>query len=104
VSPKSTRDDPREPSARPSAVRTRSRVLGLTPGAEFHVEVWDELTKTGVVPFPEALTVAADITLEIARIVEVLVAQLDQDDGTLPERKRQMTEWRKKGTGTEGLN
>ena len=47
-------DDPREASALPSEVRTRSRVLDLTRGPAIPVEVWDELEKRGVdVPFPE---------------------------------------------------
>ena len=54
-------------------------------------------------PLPEALTVAADITLEIARVFEALATHLDRDDGTLPEWERQITESRKKGKGTVGL-
>ena len=98
-------DEPPVPSALPSEMRNRYRVLGVTRGTEIHVEIWDELTKTGVVvPFPEVLTVAAEITLEIARIFEEIMTHLDADDGTVPEWERRMTEWRKKGTGTEGLN
>ena len=98
-------DEPHEPSALPAEVRTRYRVLALTRGAEIHGENWDELTKTGgVVPLPEELPVAADITLEISRICEDLHTRLVRDDGTIPEWQRQFTEWRKKGTGTEGLN
>ena len=98
-------DEPGEPSAVPAEVRKRYRVLAVTRGAEIHVEIWDELTKTGVVvPYPEALTVAAEINLEIARIFEELASHLDEADGTIPEWERQISEWRKKGTGAEGQN
>ena len=86
-------------------MRTRYRVLAVTRGAEIYIEIWDEVTRAGiVVPFPEVLTVAADITLELARIFAELHTHLDQEDGTLPEWERQITEWRKKGKGTDGLN
>jgi hypothetical protein len=83
----------------------RYKVLGVTRGAEIYVEIFDEVEKQGVVlTFPEALTIAADINLEIARIFSELATHLDREDGTNPEWERQITEWRKKGTGTEGLN
>ena len=52
--------------------------------------------------FPEALTVAVDLNLAIARIFKEMATHLDREDGTIPEWERQMTEWRKKGT--EGPN
>ena len=86
-------------------MRKRYRVLGVTRGAEVYVEIWDEVEKRGVVlTYPEALTVAAEINLEIVRIFKELVSHLDRDDGTVPEWERQISEWRKKGTGTDGLN
>jgi hypothetical protein len=98
-------NDPGEPSALPSEVRKRYRVLGVTRGAEIHLEIWDELTKTGVVvPFPEALTVAANINLEIARIFDEMATHLDQDNGTVPEWERHISEWKKRNKGADGLN
>ncbi|MBW3634640.1 MAG: hypothetical protein KY456_16595 [Chloroflexi bacterium] len=98
-------DEPRDPSALPSAVRTRSRVLGVTGGAAISAESYDELDKRVVgLTLPEASTVAADITLEIAWVFHDLATDLDREDGTLPEWEWQITEWRKKSTGTEGLD
>jgi hypothetical protein len=72
-------DEPREPSALSSEVRKRYRVPGVTRGAEINIEIWDEVEKRGVVlTYPEALTVAADINLEIARVFQELVSHLDQ--------------------------
>ena len=52
-----------DPPTHDSDPAKRYRVLGVTRGAEIHVEIWDELTRTGVVvPFPEVLIVAADST------------------------------------------
>jgi hypothetical protein len=48
-------------------------VLALRRGAEISFEVWDEVTKSGFdVPFPEVLTVAEDINLDLARIFDEL--------------------------------
>jgi hypothetical protein len=59
----------------------RYRVLGVTRGTLIYVEIFDEVEKQGVVlTFPEALTVVADINLEIARIFGELVTHLDRDD------------------------
>jgi hypothetical protein len=83
----------------------RYRVLAVTRGAELYVEIFDTVEQRGVVvPFPEALTVAAEINLEIARIFAELATHLDRDDGTIPEWERQISEWKKQGKGTEGLN
>jgi hypothetical protein len=72
-------DEPREPSALSSEVRKRYRVPGVTRGAEIIIEIWDEVEKRDVVlTYPEALTVAADINLEIARVFQELVSHLDQ--------------------------
>jgi hypothetical protein len=97
-------DDPHDPRTHGPDPAKRYRVLALTRGAEIHVEIWDEPEKRGVVPFPEVLTVAADITLELARVFEDLQTHLEREDGTLPEWERQITKWRKKSKGTEGLN
>ena len=52
----------------------------------------------------EALTIAAAISLEIARVFEEIGIHLDRNDGALPEWEREVNEWRKKNPGTEGLN
>jgi hypothetical protein len=98
-------NDPLDPLAHLPGPTKRYRVLALTRGAEVHVEIWDEVEKRGVVlTFPEALEVAAAITLEVARLSEVIGTHLDREDGTIPEWERQISEWKKKGTGTEGRN
>jgi hypothetical protein len=57
-----------------------------------------------VVPYPQALTMAADINRDLCRTFEVMRARLNQDDGTVSEWKRRISAWRKKVRGTGGLN
>ena len=76
----------------------RYRTLAVTRGVEVFVEIVDEVTRQGVlVPFPEILTLGADINLELARICEVLGARMDQ--GTLPVWERSRSKWGPHGEG-----
>ena len=74
----------------------RYRVLGVTRGAEISIEIFDDVEKRSVVlTFPEAMRVATDINLEIARIFPGLATHLDREDGTIPEWERRISEWKK---------
>ena len=66
-------DDPLGPPTHVPDPAKRYRVLGVTRGAEIYIEILDAVENRAVVlTFPEALTVAADITLEIARVFREL--------------------------------
>ena len=98
-------DDPLDPPTHAPDPAKRYTVLGFTRGAQIYIEIFDEVEKRSlVVPFPEALTLAADINLAVAHVFSELAAYLDREDGTIPGWERQISEWKKKGTGTEGLN
>ena len=90
--PSDTPDQSTEVSAK------RYRALSVTRGVEVFVEIVDEVTRQGLlVPFPEILTLGADINLELARICEVLGARMDQ--GTLPVWERITSTWGPHGEG-----
>lgn len=97
--------DPFNPPRRNPERAKRDRFLGVNRGVEFYIEIFDDVVNRGVVvPFPEALIVAADINLEITRVFDGMVTHLDREDGMHPEWERLPAEWRKKDMGTEGLN
>jgi hypothetical protein len=75
----------------------------LRDGVEVEVEIVDVERKQGVVlPFIAALQVAADINLEIARIMEVIADQVA--DGTFVAYQRLKSEWGPHGEGTAEQN
>jgi hypothetical protein len=78
----------------------RFKVLAYTRrGVEIYVEVMDGTTKQGVMmPLIEALQVAADINLEVARLLNVVADQMA--NGTIPEFERRVAEWGPHGEGT----
>jgi hypothetical protein len=82
----------------------RFKVLAYTRrGVEIYVEVMDDTTKQGVMmPLIEALQVAADINLEVARLLDVVAHQMA--DGTIPEFERRIAEWGLHGEGTAEQN
>ena len=82
----------------------RYQVLAiLRHGVEIEVEIVDVETKHGVVlPFIEALQVAADINREIVRIMEVVADQVA--DGTLAAYQRLKFELGPHGEGTADKN
>ena len=69
----------------------RFTVLASTNDLEISVELMDDVMKTGVVMDGfSTLGTAADITLEIARITEVVASQVE--DGTVPVWKQLLSE------------
>jgi hypothetical protein len=81
----------------------RFKVLAYTNDLEIYVELMDDEMKTGVVmDVFSALRAAADINLEIARITEVVAAQVE--DGTIPVWKQLLSEWGPHGEGTAENN
>ena len=81
----------------------RFKVLAYTNDLEIYVELMDDEMKTGVVMDGfSALGTAADITLEIARITDVVAAQAE--DGTVPVWKHLLSERGPHGEGTAKNN
>ena len=81
----------------------RFQVLAYTRGVELYVEVMDATTKQGVaMPFVDALRVASEINAEAARMLEVVVSQMEQ--GTIPLFERLIAEWGPHGEGTAEQN
>jgi hypothetical protein len=98
-------DGPLDPRTRNPDPAKRYRVIVVRRGVDLFIEIWDEVMQMDVViPFPEVLTVAADLNLEVARLFSEIVARLDHEDGTLPTWEQQISGWQKKGTGTEEQN
>ena len=81
----------------------RFTVLASTNDLEISVELMDDVMKPGVVMDGfSTLGTAADITIEIARITEVVASQVE--DGTVPVWKQLISERGPHGEGTAKNN